>query len=312
MEREALQAPFELLLVGGAVEAGIFKALHQRTMDALELAETLKADRRAVWTVAEALVSLDYLERAEGNKYRLSSRAEEMFYRPDSVNYDGFAFMHSYGLTKSWVKLPQVIQSGRPVRGNRTAAERRYFIEAMSKRAKESVKDIAQFCLTGLPPKARVLDIGGGPLVYARAFAALGAGVKVLDLPEVVAAAQSSITSDENIHLVAGDFTMGLPEGPFHLAFLGSICHIYGEKENRRLFKRIAAVLVPGGRIIIMDFVRGRHPFAAVFAVNMLVNTETGGTWTWEEYVTWLADAGFKDMELNEINDRQIITAIRK
>ena len=312
MEKEALQAPFELLLVGGAVEAGIFKALHQQTLGALELAQTLKADRRAVWTVAEALVSLDYLERIEGNKYRLSYRAEEMFYRPDSVNYDSFAFMHSYGLIKSWIKLSQVIQSGRPARDNRTAAERRYFIEAMSRRAKDGAKAIAQFCLTGLPPEARVLDIGGGPLVHARAFAALGAAVTVLDLPEVTAMAQSSLAPDENIHLAAGDFTVGLPEGPFHLAFLGSICHIYGEKENRRLFKKASAVLVPGGRIAVVDFVRGRHPFAAVFAVNMLVNTETGGTWTWEEYVTWLTDAGFKDMRLNEVGDRQIVTATRK
>jgi SAM-dependent methyltransferase len=312
MERKALQAPFELLLVGGAVEAGIFKALHQRTLDALELAETLKADRRAVWTVAEALVSLDYLERIEGNKYRLSSRAEEMFYQPGSTNYDGFAFMHSYELVKSWIKLPQVIQNGRPVRGNRTAVERRYFIEAMSRRAKEGAKTIAQFCLAGLPSGARVLDIGGGPLVHARAFAAQGAVVTMLDLPEVVAMAQSTLAPDENIHLVAGDFTAGLPEGPFHLAFLGSICHIYGEKENQRLFKRAATALVPGGRIAVMDFVRGHHSFAAVFAVNMLVNTETGGTWTWEEYVTWLTDAGFKDMRLNEVGDRQIVTATRK
>ncbi|HBQ28331.1 methyltransferase [Peptococcaceae bacterium SCADC1_2_3] len=312
MDKEALQSPFELLLVGGAVEAGIFKALRQRALDVLELAGTLKADRRAVWTVAEALVSLDYLERTEGNKYRLSSRAEEMFYRPDSDNYDGFAFMHSYEVLKSWVKLPQVIQSGRPARGNRTAAERRYFIEAMSRRAKEGAKAIAQFCLTGLPAGAQVLDIGGGPLVHARAFAALGAVVTVLDLPEVVAMAQSSLTSDENIHLVAGDFTAGLSEGPFHLAFLGSVCHIYGEKENRRLFRQADAVLVPGGSIAVVDFVRGRHPFAAVFAVNMLVNTETGGTWTWEEYVAWLTDAGFKDMRLNEVGERQIITAIRK
>jgi SAM-dependent methyltransferase len=133
----------------------------------------------------------------------------------------------------------------------------------------------------------------------------------VLDLPEVAAMGQSSLAPDENIHLVAGDFTVSLPEGPFHLAFLGSICHIYGEKENRRLFKQVAAVLVPGGRMVVVDFMRSRHPFAAVFAVNMLVNTETGGTWTWEEYVTWLTDAGFKDMELKEVNGRHIIMAIR-
>ncbi|MEW6425086.1 MAG: hypothetical protein AB1523_10150 [Bacillota bacterium] len=120
MNKEALQAPLELLLVGGAVEAGIFEALRQRAMDAAELAGILKADRRAVWTVAEALVSLGYLGRQEGGRYCLSAGAEEMFYRPESEDYTGFAFMHGYELIKSWLKLPEVIRSGRPAKKERS------------------------------------------------------------------------------------------------------------------------------------------------------------------------------------------------
>jgi len=311
VNKEALQAPLEMLLVGGAVEAGIFEALRQREMTAEELAAALGADRRAVWTVAEALVSLGYLER-DSERYHLSAGVQEMFYRPESGNYTGFAFMHGYELIKSWLKLPEVIRSGRPAKRERSAAGRRYFLAAMDRGARPGAAAMAEFCLAGLPAGARVLDVGGGPLTYARAFAARGAAVTVLDLPEVVAMMAPALAPGENIRLVAGDFTVALPEGPFHLAYLGSVCHIYGEQENRALFRRVADALAPGGRIAVVDFIRDRHRFAAVFAVNMLVNTPTGGTWTWEQYSAWLTAAGFNDLKLSEVAGRQVITAQRQ
>jgi len=45
----------------------------------------------------------------------------------------------------------------------------------------------------------------------------------------------------------------------------------------------VSQVLVPGGRIAIIDMVRGTNPFASVFGVNMLVNTSNGGTWTLDQ-----------------------------
>jgi len=70
-------------------------------------------------------------------------------------------------------------------------------------------------------------------------------------------------------------------------------------------------VLVSGGRISIVDMVRGTNPFAAVFAVNMLINTHNGGTWTLNQYTEWLVNAGFQNIELDTVADRQIITATK-
>jgi hypothetical protein len=93
---------------------------------------------------------------------------------------------------------------------------------------------------------------------------------------------------------VGGDFNEGLPEGPFDAAYLGSVSHIYGPKENLALIKRVADSLVPGGLIAIRDFIRGLSKGAALFAVNMLVNTESGDTYSEEEYRSWLGTAGFR------------------
>jgi len=52
-------------------------------------------------------------------------------------------------------------------------------------------------------------------------------------------------------------------------------------------------VLESGGRIAVVDFIRGTNPFAAVFGVNMLANTVSGDTYTLGQYTEWLEAAGF-------------------
>lgn len=305
---QALIAPQELLIIGAAVETGIIEQLAQKPMTAAELAREIGADGRAVWTVTEALAALGYLSKEE-NKLKLSDEAENMLYNTESPHYTGFSFMHRYNVTRSWIHLPAVIRSGQPYQREAEQEQIKYFMAAMSHSARESALAIAGFCLAGLGPEPKALDIGGGPLTYARAFAANGAKVTVQDLPDVVAYMSTFLTDHENIEMYPEDFNVGLAPGFFDLAFLGNVCHIFGEQENRELFKKVAAVLKTDGRIAVMDFIRGTTPTAAVFGVNMLVSTKNGGTWTFDEYAGWLDEAGFGRPELNWVGDRQILTA---
>lgn len=55
--------------------------------------------------------------------------------------------------------------------------------------------------------------------------------------------------------------------------------------------------------MIVSDFVvedgRGAgHPFALMFAANMLMHTAEGSSWAVSQYRDWLAEAGFEDVEL--------------
>lgn len=104
--------------------------------------------------------------------------------------------------------------------------------------------------------------------------------------------------SATRISAVGGDLNEGLPEGPFDAAYLGSVSHIYGPEENLALIERVAGSLSPGGLIAIRDFLRGLSKGAALFAVNMLVNTESGNTYSEVEYRGWLGAAGFEVVEV--------------
>ncbi|MDP4126422.1 MAG: methyltransferase [Bacillota bacterium] len=299
--------PQELLILGAAVKTGIVEALLKSTTYT-SLSEELNLNPRAVWVVVEALADLGYVNRQE-ERVTLSEEARKMIYDPTAPNYLGFAFMHRYNMIRSWVHLPEILAIGHLESRDQDPENTRYFMEGMRHGAEKSAPVVADFLLTDTINGVRVLDIGGGPLIYGRAFTTRGAKVTVLDLPQVVELMQKEAEM-AGITMIPGDFNKGLPPGPFDLAYLGNVCHIFGETENRNLFTKVSQVVVPGGRIAIVDMVRGTNPFAAVFGVNMLVNTTNGGTWTLAQYTEWLSEAGFQDVKLNEVAGRQIITAV--
>ena len=302
--------PQELLILGAAVKTGIIEALHSKLMTVEDLARELNCNTRAVWMVTEALVELSYLVREDGG-LRLGDQAASMLFDENAPNYTGFAFMHRYNIINSWIHLPEIIRSGIPYPREKESKDLPFFMASMTRSALQSAAEITGFCLGGAQEGARVLDIGGGPLTYARAFAALGAQVTILDLPSVVDYMSSSLKENENIQMVPGDFNLGLPQGPYDLVFMGNICHIIGERGNKELFKKAASVLPKGGKAAIVDFIRGTGPQAAIFGVNMLANTPEGGVWSFEQYSAWLAEAGFGEVTLQELAGRQLLLAVK-
>ena len=302
-------APQELLVVGAALKAGIFDILRGKPATIEELVNEFSMDRRAIWTVMEALISLGYIIK-DREMLQLAPETIDLFFNEDSENYMGYSLIHTFNVIKAWTNLPEIIKNGQPPTRERDRLDTKGFMAAMKLSAKEIAEELTAACLAGLGAEPSVLDLGGGPLNYARPFAAAGAMVTVQDTPEVCAIMEPTLVTGERIKFVPGDFTETVYSGQFDLAFLGNICHIYGEEENILLFKRVHNSLKRGGRIAILDFVRGVSPRADLFAVNMLANTKTGGTWTLQQYTDWLKIAGFQQAEMIDMAGRQIITAI--
>lgn len=305
------QLPQEFLIVGAAVQVGLFAAVKNKPCSLEELAAETNSDVRALWTVVEALKALGYLQD-QGEKITLTDDAENIFYNQDHEEYRGFSFMHTYNLIKCWIELPEVLQSGMPV-PKKDSGHTKHFIKAMSYVAQKSAAQIVEYCLRDLPNNPKVLDVGGGPLTYAIAFVNKGASVTVLDLPEVIDMMQPELDPSLPIQMVKGDFTQGLPTRELYdLVYLGNVCHIYGEQENRKLFRDAAARLKTGGQVVINDMIRGTGVMPAIFAVNMLINTQSGGTWTFDQYQSWLADAGLIADRWEEVGGRQLIKATKQ
>lgn len=291
-----------LALVGGALRAGILDAAEERST-ADEVAREVGGDPRAVGIVLDALKSLGLVSE-DGDRYRVSGEGSQLLHG-GGLRY---TTLHGLEVLESWLTLPDVIATGGPVE-----SEERYdggwevFIGAMGEKDPEYVEAVVSTCIEEHPGAGSVLDVGGGPGTISLEFVDRGLSATMLDREPVVEMMRPEFEGE--VELVAGDFTEGLPPGPFDIAYLGNVCHIYGPDTNVELFRRVESSLAPGGVVAVNDFVRGISPRAELFAVNMLVNTEEGGTWTMEQYSSWLEEAGFEHAHLRDFDESQLVFA---
>ncbi len=106
----------------------------------------------------------------------------------------------------------------------------------------------------------------------------------------------------DRVDLAAGDYNEDAIPSGCDLALLSAIIHQNSLTENHNLFAKIFAVLDPGGvlliRDFIMDFSRTKPITGALFALNMLINTAGGDTYTFAEVSETLQKTGFINVEL--------------
>jgi hypothetical protein len=292
------------ILLGVAIRGGLLKAVADRCRKPEEVAGELGLDARAVYVVLSALAELGVLEEGEeGFRVREEHRAPLL--EPQDPEYVGGSVVHRFELIGSWSRMGEVLRSGEPVE-DRTSAGfggTATFIQAMRRGAVAGAEGVARAVLPRLPEQASILDVGGGPGTNAEAFARAGARVTVFDRPEVIRLMRGPL-SEAGVEATAGDMNEWLPEGPFDAIYFGNTSHMYGPEENRALFARMRGSLAPGGLLVVREFVRGMSDDAALFAVNMLVLTSGGGTYTFTQYEDWLSEAGFEEIDLAPVPGR--------
>ncbi len=287
-----------------ALELDFFTAVGERGgATAAAVAARCRTDPRATALLLNALVALELLELTDG-RYANGEVAARFLAAggPDDAR---MALRHNLGLWDTWSHLTAVVRSGRPA-PRPAMAERdddwtEPFIAAMHRNAAERAPHVV--AAVGAAPVRRMLDVGGGSGAYAIAFARANPSLEaaVLDLPTVLPIAERHIAEaglEGRVTTRAGDLRRDDFGTGWDLVFLSSVCHMLGADANRELMRRAARALVPGGsgRVVIQDFVldpdRSGPRHAVLFAINMLVGTEAGSTYTEAEYTSWLEAAG--------------------
>jgi SAM-dependent methyltransferase len=292
------------IVLGVALRDGLLDEVAHAPRSAEDVARRLDLDPRATYVLLSALGELGVLEE-DGGGYLLREEHRGPLLEPGHPDYAGGSVVHRCELIGSWGRLGTILRTGEPVE-DRTSSDvggTTNFIQSMRRGARAGVVGVSEAVLSRLPDGASVLDVGGGPGTNAEAFARSGARVTVFDRPEVIELMQEQLRAG-GIETAAGDMNEALPEGPFDAVYYGNTSHMYGPQENRRLFARMRRSLAPGGLLAIREFVRGMSEDAALFAVNMLVLTTGGGTYTREEYEGWLTGAGFEGVEFVPVPGR--------
>ncbi|MGA2017708.1 MAG: methyltransferase [Opitutaceae bacterium] len=289
-------------VLAAAAELELFPALGQGPMTARALSERIGCDLRALSALLDALAAVRLLVK-RGGRYSLSPGVADVL--THGGGHSGLSMaQHQANCMRNWAQLARVVKAGRPaertpsVRGAK--GDREAFIGAMD----NTSAPVADSVVRRVRPLrfSRLLDIGGASGTWTLAFlrACPTATAVLFDLPAVIPMAASRVAAagmSGRVRLVPGDFTADpLPDGA-DLAWVSAIVHQNSREQNRGLFAKVFSALVPGGRIAIRDMVmdeaRTRPLAGALFAVNMLVATEGGGTFTFRELRRDLEAAGF-------------------
>ncbi len=285
-----------------AVETGLFEALRKGRAGAAAVAKRAGTEPRATGLLLDALAGLGVLAKS-GAGYSVPTHL-----RPLLTDGPGSALgmlRHHARLWETWGRLTEAVRRGRPARsrpgflGGPESA--RDFTLAMRDGARLLAPRVAEE--VDLRGRSLLLDLGGGPGVYAAAFVRRYPDLRALivDLPDVVAVGRVLLAQEpdvaERIGLFSADLMRdALPKGA-DAAFLSHVIHSMDEKQVEALFRRVAKALPAGGLFVVRDFFlegdRVHPPPASLFALNMLVGTDGGRTYTHAETAARLVAAGF-------------------
>ena len=291
-----------------AAELDIFSNLDIIPLSAAELALVLDLDGRATTRILDCLVTFDLLEK-NNNKYKTTEGGSFLSsLHPQSILP---SVQHSVRLWNTWSQLTATVREGsnpllQPLGGETVPDEERIaFIGAMHVAARRTSNEIAG--KYDLHPFKKMLDIGGGSGAYTITFLQKNPNLNaiVFDLQGVIPLTKEYVRHSnllDRVQFVEGDYcTDTLPAG-CDLAFLSAIIHQNNPEQNQNLYGKVYSVLQPGGVLLIRDHVmdasRTKPPGGAFFAINMLVNTLGGDTYTFEEIRDSLEKTGFKKIKI--------------
>jgi 2-polyprenyl-3-methyl-5-hydroxy-6-metoxy-1,4-benzoquinol methylase len=286
----------------------VFDALEKGAKTINALCVETGTSPRGLRIVLNALVGLDLLSKDEAGRYALTKESATFLVSGKSSFHGAFFLLTSEPMLSSWGKLHEIMRTGRPSHCINREGDGVAFFQ-------QFVEDIFPIHYAGAQALAKALDVSKAESPVSVLDLAAGSGVwsialaqhspqvcvTAVDWPGIIAITQK-VTARHRVAdrytFVAGD----LHEADFGqghaIAILGHILHSEGEERSRQLIGKTFDALAPGGTIaiaeILVDVERRSAVPALIFAVNMLVNSDHGDTFTFDEIRSWLHDAGFE------------------
>lgn len=312
--------PAEALLV--ANELGLFSIIGDEGKNLEAICGECNTDFRATEILLNALVGMDLLKKKKD--FFENSFMTKEYLIPGKKYYQGDLFKHLYRVRARWGTLLDVLRTGRTVEPvqkepEKSEEDKRSFIMGMANIAHMSAEKLIS--VLDLSQAGTLLDLGGGPGSYAISFCKKYPSLKatILDLPDVIPITSEQIEKygvEGQIDTISGSFLETDYRGPYDFVLISNIIHMLGKEDIQILFQKSIEALSRNGTIVVKDFFvnedRSGPEYAVLFAINMLVATQKGNTYTESEVSGWLAECGFKDIEFKEITPQcKIATGIK-
>jgi hypothetical protein len=291
-------------IILSAYELDIFSQIATQGNTSAEVSKAIKTNPRATDRLMNALCAIGFLSK-NNNLFYNSDFCTKYLSRNSPSYLKGFH--HTINMWDTWTTLTEVVRTGKTQRGLLKSSKREdwaeSFIGAMHERASLQAKDL----IDKLPLEniRHMLDIGGGSGVYAMEFVKKHPDniATVIDLPEIIPITKKYVEKEgliSRFEFMARNYNKDSYGKGYDFTFLSAIVHINSDEENRLLVKKCFDASNQGAIIVIQDQLMSEdrtQPYAgALFAINMLVGTEHGDTYTENEIRTWMNEAGFSEI----------------
>ncbi|MGD0462151.1 MAG: class I SAM-dependent methyltransferase [Tepidisphaeraceae bacterium] len=316
-----------MLMIHAAIKNSVFDVLSSgpKTLD--ELTTATQCSRRGLLALVEALVGFGLLHRRR-DRFSLAPDTAAFMVSAKPGYLGGLVQHFAAQLLDNWRQLPEIVRTGKAAtmvdHEDQGAEFFSRFVEDLFNLSFSAAEALAEELVTKLPARNRqfkILDIAAGSGVWSIPLAKRipDAQITAVDFAKVLPVTRRTAERHQladRLGTIEGDIqTVDFGHG-FHIATLGHILHSEGEAKSRRLLKKVYDALAPGGVITIAEFMpndnRNGPPYPLLFAVNMLVNTESGDTFSFKQMSGWLKEIGFKRIRKVEVpSPSPIVVAVK-
>lgn len=304
-----------------AFELKIFDQLAGKSCSSADIALLINTDPRATDRLMNVLAGLGLMDKKHG-LFTNTAFAEKYLVSSSPAFIGGMG--HTADLWRRWNTLTQAVRKGSSVEIEDNLNERgeywlESFIAAMHSRGILQARELAS--LLDLSRVKRSLDVGGGSGVFTFAFIEKNQEIRgvVFDLPNVIPITKKYIDKynlNSKVTTLSGNYMSDEFGAGFDLVLMSAIIHINNPEENKVLIRKGVDALESKGQLVIMDHLMNEdrtEPLqGAVFAINMLVGTRNGDTYTINEISSWMQAAGLLDIKIiNGASGAQYITGLK-
>ncbi len=297
------------LVLEAAIRHRVFDVLDSGPKSLQEVSKETGASERGLSAIMNVLVGLDFLAKDKKGSYSLTPESAAFLVSTKPEFQGGFLRHTSEHLLPKWLGLNEVVATGRPAQAVNQQADGTDFFEKFVNDIFPMSYHVAQelaahLNLDDAGGTVKVLDLAAGSGVWGIALAQSSTKVRVtaVDWPGIIPVTRKTVARfglADRFTFVEGDLLSADFGSGHNVATLGHILHSEGVERSKALLAKTFRALASGGTIAIAEFLvnpdRTGPVNGLIFAVNMLVNTDSGDTFSFEEISGWLREAGFVD-----------------
>src|SRR6266481_6676626 len=296
------------LIISAAVNNKIFDTLKGGAKTVEQVKKETGASARGLRAIMDALVGLELVKKDRQSRYSLTPESQAFLISERPGTLAGFFGSILPVMASRWLQLTDIVRDGRPsVAVNQETEGTEFFsqlVETIIPMSYPGAQKLADHLkVAKAKEQVRVIDLAAGSGIWGIAMAQTSPQLRVTAVDWVgMIPTTKRITEKfgvrESFEFIEGDLLEANFGSGYDIATLGHILHSEGEQRSRQLLKRTFGALKSGGTIAVAEWLvnddRTKPVPSLMFSVQMLVNTEKGDTFSFNEIKSWLDEAGFK------------------